>query len=94
MIAKILLTSLLTFFLSGGIVAVKEDRDTSRANAATERIFMKAVQYEGETLPWIELPVVEITGERDTADLVKAIEIDGNYYPSIELDAVSITPGA
>jgi hypothetical protein len=95
MIAKILLTGLLTFFLSGGIVAIKGDRVQSNENDAVEqRDYVKAIEHNGEILPWIELPVVEITAEFPTDDLVKAIKVDGEYFPSYELDEVVITPGA
>ena len=54
----------------------------------------KAIEYNGEIIPLVELPTVEITAPRNTDDLVDAIIVDGEVYPSLMLEEVVITPGA
>jgi hypothetical protein len=95
MISKILLTGLATFFISGGIISMTAPCD-EQENATVETIehISKAIEYNGEIIPLIELPTVEITAPRNTDDLVDAIIVDGEVFPSILLDEVVITPGA
>ena len=65
MISKIVLTSLIAMFLSGGIYTkVTEDCDKTAETSTTvtettvNRDVTKAIIFNGEVIPMIELPVV------------------------------------
>ena len=94
MISKILLTGLMAFFLSAGISELAEDRSTTTeaTSIPINGEVMKAIIHNGEIIPYVELPTVEISAKRNVSDLVKATIIDGEVYPLIELDEVVITP--
>ncbi|MCP4125102.1 MAG: hypothetical protein GY751_25485 [Bacteroidetes bacterium] len=100
MISKIVLTSVLAMFLSGGIFTATDNSDetvTSSTVVSVEQVkddVTKAIFYNGEVIPLIELPVVEITGKRNTDAFVNATVIDGVIFPNIELDEIVVTPGA
>ena len=73
--------------------------DTSSDNEAISQIanteqVVRAINFNGEILPYINLPVVEITGSINTDDLVKAIVVEGEVVPMIELDEIIITPNS
>jgi len=58
-------------------------------------IVIKGIMINGEVLPLIDLPVIEITGQIENRnDLVKAVVINGEIVPMIELDEVIIMPNA
>ena len=101
MIAKIVLTSVLTMFLSGGIYTkiTEEQHETATTSQSAVSVsdqddITKAIVFNGEVIPWIELPVVEITADRNLNTLVKATIVDGKISPSIDLEEVVIIPGA
>lgn len=52
----------------------------------------KAVLYNGEVIPSIELPIVEIIASRSTQKFQKAIIVEGKIYPVVTLDEVTIRP--
>ncbi len=52
----------------------------------------KAIMYNGEIIPFIELPTIEITAKRNTEHFQRAIVVDGKIYPSVTLDEVIIKP--
>jgi hypothetical protein len=102
MIAKIILSTVVTMFLSGGIYTYTVECDETASHVTIESIdselhgtdVSKAILYKGEIIPMIELPTVDITAPRKTDDMVEAIIVDGEAYPSILLDEVVITPAA
>lgn len=58
----------------------------------TSPTIVKGLLREGNVVPMIDLPTVEITASIPEQHLVSAEMIDGNLVPSIELDEVVIQP--
>ena len=55
---------------------------------------VKAIIINGEVVPMIDLPVVEITAKANREQLVRAEVIDGEIVPSILLDEIVIKPNS
>ena len=98
---RFFLTSVFLILLMVGFANVKVDthpnpgvfdRFSTEATSSDNGMIVKAIQYEGEIIPSIELPEVVITGERTNTKLTKAIVVDGKVVPMVELEEVVIRP--
>ena len=96
MITKLILSSILTFLISSGMFLNSDQTAINTMNAETtqEVDVVKAIMFNGEILPRIDLPVVEIKGELNTDVMVKAIVFDGQIMPLINLPEVVVTPNS
>ena len=92
---NIIIPILVVLFFLTGFIGQSEtfaDSELNPINNPTE-IIMRGILYNGEVIPMINLPVVEITGDVENRnDMVKAIYENGEIFPLIELDEVVITP--
>ena len=99
MITKLLLTVGLSALVSTGIYHVGEpcmpkEEIQMLESSAKHNETIKAIHYEGQVIPLIDLPIVEIRGTINRDNFVKGMLVDGVVYPSIQLDEVTITPDA
>lgn len=83
-------STILALFLSGSWFA--GERALDGRPAPTEGKVTKAIVHNGEVLPMIELPVVEITAGLSTDYMTTARVIGNEVVPVIELPEVVITP--
>lgn len=66
--------------------------ETSSIDEPIKGNVTKAIMFNGEIIPTIELPTLEITAPRSTKLFQNAIVVDGKIYPSITLNEVIIKP--
>ena len=92
---SIIIPILIALFFATGFIGQSEtnyNHGFDSINNPTD-IVLKGIMVNGEVLPLINLPVVEITGDiENRTDLVKAVVINGEIVPMIELEEVVITP--
>ncbi|MCP4123351.1 MAG: hypothetical protein GY751_16485 [Bacteroidetes bacterium] len=96
MITKLFFSSILTFLISSGLFITNDQSSADPAsNQTTEEVnVVKAILHNGEVLPLIELPVVEITGNLNTDLMMDATVFNDEVLPMIELPEVVITPNS
>ena len=95
MITKLVLTSVLSLLISSGWMIGSHVKDATSSNEVqTERKVVKAILHDGELMPRVDLPVVEISGELNTDLMQNAVVDNGNVYPHIELETIIITPNS
>jgi len=92
---NIIIPILIALFFATGFISQSETRYNNgfdSINNPTD-IVLKGIMINGEVLPLIDLPVVEITGNiENRTDLIKAVVVNGEIVPMIELEEVIITP--
>lgn len=93
MIAKLILSSLFALFAAFGLMDRGAQSSMNSVEGQHHAEIVKAIVIDGEAVPHVDLPVVEITAPRNTANLVTADIINGEVVPVIHLDEVIITPG-
>ncbi len=89
MFTKLFLTSWIVLLFSAGSNNQILDCHTE---STSESIVTKAVVYQGEVIPAIELHEVQINGKYNRNALVTAEVVDGEIVPVVELDELVITP--
>jgi len=95
MITKLIFSSILTFLISSGLFITNDQQNAViDSNPTEEANVVKAIMHNGEILPLIELPVVEINAELNTDVMMKATVYEGEVMPMIELQEVLITPNS
>ena len=94
MIAKFILSSLVALLMSVGLINQDPVNFMAEADGPASEQVVKAILVEGEVVPHISLPVVEITADLSENNLVTAEIIDGNVVPVIHLQEIIITPNS
>lgn len=96
---KLILTGTLFALLMAGFANVGEQAQLSFDNVnhfntevqtESSELIMKGIIYNGEVLPYRELPEVEIRSNRNPETFTKAKLIDGEIVSVIELEEVVI----
>ena len=81
--------SLISF--SGGNSANPGPGTDAKINNVSEHGYLLPVlEYEGEFMPHMDLPVINIEGKHPRENVYPTIKVDGIYYPSILLEEVQI----
>jgi hypothetical protein len=96
---KLILTATLFTILIGGFASVGDQSELSyNCNnevkptliAGTSEILMKGIIYEGEVIPFVELPELVVNGKRNSDSLTKAKLINGEIVSVVDLEEVTI----
>jgi hypothetical protein len=94
MIAKFILSSLVALLMSVGLINQDAANYMADADRPSSEQVVKAIMIDGDVVPHISLPVVEITADLTADNLVTAEIVDGNVVPMIHLEEVIITPNS
>ncbi len=86
---KLIFTAILSLFFTSSVFTTTDHSNILDVDLKQEKV-MKTINYNGEIIPYVELPELVVTGKFNRDILVKATLIDGKAYPSYELDEVVI----
>ncbi len=95
MIQRIIFIGILAAFICGAAISKAldcSDRVSLMDSETPDRIMTKAVEFNGEVIPAIELPEVAVSGQRPDSHWADATVVDGQTYPSYLLSTVVVRP--
>lgn len=93
MIQRVIFIGLLSAFIGGAAISKALDCSEKVSDVQQEnqkRILTKAIAFDGEIIPRVDLPEVAVNGERSAAYWVDATIVDGHAYPSYLLTTVTV----
>jgi hypothetical protein len=90
MITKLFISTILALFISGSWIS--NGKNSISAPPVAQEKISKAIVYDGEVIPLVELPVIEISGKLPKESFTTAVLIDDHVVPMIYLPEVIILP--